>query len=320
MRARLTLLLLACLLLAGCKADPIASMATPVNTAIPAPVVENLPAATDAALLWFRYGEEDMLASEARALTVSRTESLAEPLLRTLLEGPSAASPELRGLFPQGTRLISVSQGDGVIFVTLSHHLLNAYPDEPQNWRDDPYWAVEAPLRRKLAMQSIAATLTENCGADTVIILVADEQTASDSLRLKESYYLLSDSNTAAAPLKRDENLLLTPTRTAEIILQCWQEADWSRLYQYIARIDPDTGVQRPTEEEYRQRVSALPRLISYDVAGGSVNGTQAVFTFSGVCLAEGTEQVLTGQILRLTYERGMWRIGLSQLLEGGMP
>lgn len=319
MHIRLIALLLCCLLLSGCTADPIASMSTPATTNLPAPLVENLPASTDAAVLWFRYGEEGLLGSETRELTVSRTESLAEPLLRTLLEGPSAASIELQGLFPQGTKLMSVTQSEGVIFVTLSHHILNAYPDEPDNWRDDPYWAVESPLRRKLAMQSIAATLTENCGAQRVIILVADSKTASDSLRLKESYYLLSDAAAAAEPLQRDESLLLTPTRTAEIILQCWQEADWTRLYRYIARTDPATGAERPNEDDFRHAVADLPRLTDYTVSGGSTNGAQAVFTASGAYLQGGQEVPFSGRILRLTYERGLWRIGLSQLTEGGL-
>ncbi len=318
MRIRLTLLLLCCLVLTGCTADPIASMSTPATTNLPAPLVENLSAATNASVLWFRFGEEGMLASETRELTVARTESLAEPLLRTLLEGPSAASIELRGLFPQGTRLVSVAQTEDVIFVTLSHHIMNAYPDEPINWRDYPYWAVEVPLRRKLAMQSIAATLTENCGVDTVIILVADEKAASDSLRLKESYYTHTQDNAVAAPLERDESLLLTPIRTAQTILQCMQEADWTRLYRYIARTDPATGAERPSEDACREALSALPHLLRYEVAGGSVNGAQAVFTVSGATLTDGTEDAFTGRILRLTWERGMWRIGLSQLTEGG--
>ncbi len=319
MRLRLMLLMLCCLLLAGCTADPIASMSTPVDTRLPAPLVEDLPASENAAVLWFRYGEEPLLASETRALTVLRTESLAQSLLMTLLEGPSAASMELRGLFPQGTKLVSVAQTDDVMFVTLSHHILNAYPDEPENWRESAYWAVEAPLRRQLAMQSIAATLTENCGVKQVIILVADEKAASDSLRLKESYYLRSDDAAIAAPLTRDESLLLTPTRTAEVILQCWQEADWTRLYSYIARTDPATGAARPDADAFRQAMSALPRLTRFAVAGGSVNGHQAVFTASGAILHNGVEVPFAGHILRLTYERGMWRIGLSQLTEGGV-
>lgn len=318
MRFRLIMLLLCCALLSGCTvADPIEGMATPATTALPAPVVEDLPTAENEAALWFRFGEEPLLAPERRLLTVSPTESLAHPLLRTLLEGPSAASMELQGLFPQGTKLVSLAQSDGVIFVTLSHHIMSAYPDEPDAWQDDPYWAVEVPLRRKLAMQSIAATLTENCGVDTVIILVAEEKTASDSLRLKEGYYLTGGEG-VAAPLTRDESLLLTPNRTAEVILQCWQEADWVRLYRYIARTDPANGDARPAESDFPARMASLPHLLHFDVAGGSISGDQAVFTVAGAYLDGSAETSFEGRILRLTREKGLWRVGLTQLTEGG--
>lgn len=317
MRLRLIGLLLGCLLLAGCAADPISSMSSPSETNLPAPVVENLPAAQDEVVLWFRYGQEGLLAPEYRVLDVARTESLAQPLINALLVGPSAASVELRGLFPQGTQLVSLSQTKGTIFVTLSNHILSPYPDEPAAWQADPYWAVEAPVRRKLAMQSIVATLTENCAADSVIILVAEDKASAGSLRLKESYYL-NGREVVAPPLTRDESLLLTPLRTAEVILRCWQETDWVHLHRYLARTDPATGESRPDEGDLPALLSDLPRLVRFDVKGGSISGSQAMFTVSGAYLDGTAEVPFTGRILRLTYERGLWRMGLSQLTEGG--
>ena len=317
MRIRLMLLLLICLALSGCTADPIAPMADATVVDMPAPVVEDLPTEETAAVLWFRYGEEPLLASETRELSVSRAETEALPLLRALLEGPSAASTELSGLFPQGTQVISVAQTGRVTFVTLSHHILNTYSDEPADWRSQAYWAVEVPLRRQLAMQSIAATLTENCDTDAVIILVEEKNSASDSLRLRNSYFTLEDEG-IAEPLRRDESLLLTPQRTAEVILQCWQESDWLRLYRYIARTDASTGAARPSEEDFIQLMSELPHLLRYDVAGGSASGSRAVFTVSGAYLADGAEQSFSGRVLHLTKEKGLWRVSLTQLTERG--
>ena len=48
---------------------------------------------------------------------------------------------------------------------------MNGDPDEPSNWRSDTAWAQEVPLRRRLAMQAIAATVTENTTAQQVVIL-----------------------------------------------------------------------------------------------------------------------------------------------------
>ncbi|MBQ7137924.1 MAG: GerMN domain-containing protein [Clostridia bacterium] len=320
MKKRITLLLLlCCLLLSGCTRDPLAPIAAPSANNILAPVVTGLPEQSDLATLWFRYGAEPLLAPETRVITHSRAEGHALAIMRALIDGPGASSNDLAGLFPQGTQVISCTQSGNIMFVMLSKHIMNGYADEPAAWRDDPYWAAEVPLRRELAMQSIAATLTENCPVDTVVILV--EQSGSDSLRLRQSYYM-EDSDALADPLIRNESLLLTPARTVEVIRQCWQEGDFARLYQYVATLDPTTSIARPEESEFLALMADMPRLLHARAEGGSVSldGKTAVFTVSGVWLEEGNETPFTGMVLRLTREQGIWRIGLNQLRREALP
>lgn len=313
-------LLFCCLLLTGCTRDPLSPIAAPSANAIPAPVVTGLPENKDLATLWFRYGTEPLLAPETRVITHSRAEGHALSILRALVAGPGAASNRLGGLFPQGTQVLSCTQSDNIMFVMLSRHIMNGYADEPAAWRDDPYWAAEVPLRRKLAMQSIAATLTENCGVDTVVILV--EQSGSDSLRMRNSYYTLDGDASLAPYLIRDESLLLTPARTAEVILQCWQERDFSRLYNYVAATDPVNGAARPEEADFLAMMADAPQLLHAKAEGGSVsmNGNTALFTLSGAWLEDGTEVPFNGMVLRLTREQGVWRVGLSQLRREATP
>ena len=312
MRIRLILLLLCCAVLTGCAADPLEDLSSPAASALPSPQVANRPVEVDEAVLWFRMGTEGLLAPEVRALSHAKGGNLAQPILMELLAGPSAAAAELQPLFPQGTQLVSLTQEDGMVYVTLSSQVLSAYPDEPEDWQSDPYWAVEVPLRRKLAMQAIAATLTENCGAQSVMVLVAQDGLGEGALRLQNSYFC-DGRQGAATPITRDESLLLTPQRTAEVILQCCQESDWNRLYRYVARAD------RPAQEDFLLAMDQLPRLTQYTVAGGSLSGKQAVFTVSGTYLDGGTEVSFTGRILRLTKERGLWRTTYAQLAEGGL-
>lgn len=314
---RWLLLLLCCLLLTGCTHDPIVPMATDLTAAsIPAPAVDGLPQKESFATLWFRYSKEPFLAAESREIATSPADSYALSLLQALLAGPSAASTELEGLFPQGTRALAVHQSERLMFVTLSRHIMSGYADEPDDWRDQPAWAMEVPLRRKLAMQSIAATLTENCDVDTVVILVEHTGAATDSLRLRGSYYTLDDDAALAEPLQRDESLLLTPARTAEVILQCWQESDWSRLYRYVASTDPATGTQRPDEAAFVQQMLSGVHLLHASAEGGSISsdGLSAVFTVSGAWLENDTERPFAGMVLKLVREKDTWRVGLSQL------
>ena len=313
-------LLLCCLLLWGCSRDPLEPM-TPANPAdIPAPVVTGLPENEDLATLWFRFGKEPLLAPETRVITHSRTEGHALAILQALLIGPGASSPDLRGVFPQGTQVISCTQSGNMMFVMLSRHIMNGYADEPSVWNSQPYWAAEVPLRRKLAMQSIAATLTENFDVDSVVILV--EQSDSDSLRLRQRYYTLDDNDALAELLRRDESLLLSPARTAEIILQCWQEGDYARLYNYVAATDPVTGEARPAESDFLSMMAGSSRLLHARTEGGNISagGTSAVFTVSGAWLEDGMEAPFTGMVLRLSREQGVWRVGLSQLRREARP
>ena len=314
---KLLLPLLLCLLLSlsACTQDPLAPMVysgRPVD--IPVPAVDSLPQLQDQATLWFRFGSEPFLAAESRTIAHHPTETHALAILRELLEGPSAARDQLRSLFPPGTQVLSATQSGRIMFVTLSRHIMNGYADEPANWRDQPHWAVEVPLRRRLAMQSIAATLTENCAVDTVVILV--DQTTTDSLRLRQGYYTLDGDPSLAAPLTRDESLLLTPARTLAVILQCWQEQNYGRLYQYIAPADPLTGALRPNAEDFAAVMSAQHPLLRATAEGGSISadGQSAVFTVSGAFLDRGGELPFSGMVLRLHREKGIWCIGLSQL------
>ncbi len=315
----LPMLLLLCLTLGGCSSDPLAPMVTtPAADELPAPAVDNRPQKDNTAILWFRFGDEPLLTAETREIAYSPSDGYALTLLQALLQGPSAASTELGDLFPQGTKVVSVRQEARCMFVTLSKHILNGYADEPAAWRSDAYWAIEVPLRRQLAMQAIAATLTENCDVDTVVILVEQPGSSADSLRLSQGYYTGEDDPTLAAPLQRDEALLLTPARAAEIILQCWQESDWARLYRYVARTDPATGLDRPDEAAFVQQMSQSAHLLRATAQGGSISGSSAVFTVSGVWLDNGTEQPFSGMVLKLVKERNIWRIGLSGLTRKG--
>lgn len=310
---RLMLLLLCCLLLlTGCSRDPIAPMASQSPAMVPAPSVDQMRESTNQTILWFRYDSEPLLAPEAREIVFTTAENHALAVLRALMDGPGVASPGLHGLFPAGTHVISATQSGRTIFVTLSRHIMNAYPDEPSDWQNHPVWAIEVPLRRKLAMQAIAATLTENFEADQVVILV--DQSATDSLRLRNAYYTLDGDPGLAPPLTREESMLLTPSRTAEVILQCWQASDWERLYHYMAQQDPATGLTKPDLPEFTALMSAQPHLLHACAEGGSISESSAVFTVHGAFLADGQPSEFTAMPLRLTKDKGLWRVGLSQL------
>lgn len=305
----LGLLIALTLLFSGCAtlSDPLSEAASPladVHSQLPVPGAPNSLRSQETVTLYFRYLDEPYLAPESRPITLSPDQSREMALLSALLSGPDVQSPELSACFPTGVKALSTVRQGRTLFVTLSAQIMNSWPDEPSSWRDDPYWAQEAPLRRKLAMQSLIATITENCSVDSVQVLVEQSGYVTDSLRLRERYYLTTDDASLLAPaLRRDDSLLLTPHNTLQTILTLWHTRDWTRLNRYLAlnaNID----------------LAGLPHLTGFTFTGGAISpdGQSATFTLDATLRAGQTESSVTGRILRLHREAGLWRISPDQL------
>ena len=195
--------------------------------------------------------------------------------------------------------------------------MLNQYPDEPVDWREYDTWLVECPLRRRLAMQSIVATVTENCDIDAVQILVARENTVGSSLRLKQNYFLDdSEDDVLTGPLTREEALLLTPGNTLDTALNCWSRRDWRRLYRYVAARDASTGLSRPSYEAFVLRMETLPGLVSFQRSGGAVSpsGDILTFTVDSRLSRGGQAEERTGRVVRVRRESGLWKISVGDL------
>ncbi len=320
--ARLIALVCCALTLASCAAPSLggprapATLVPDVDTVLPeAEAPPELDGQAEATL-YFRYLDEPYLAPETRSITVSPSQPYELSLLTALLSGPGTRSADLTALFPAGTRVrTTVTQGR-TLFVTLSKQIMNRYPDEPENWAIDPDWASKSALRRVLCMQSLVATVTENCDVDQVQVLVEQDGAITDSLRLRQSYFL-SGQEGLVGPMTRDETMLLTPDVTLDVALSLWQERDWLRMYRYLARHDPVTGDERVSYDDFVAAMESLPALTTYAFEGGSVQqgGAQATYTLSAdVLMADGQREERAGRVIRLCREGGLWRISLNQL------
>lgn len=265
----------------------------------------------ETAALFFRHMDEPFLASEERMITLSPSRPYERALIDALLSGP--ASPDLTGLFPAGTRLIATARQGRTLFVTFSREILGGYSDEPENWREDLAWQLEAPLRRQLCMQSLVATVTENCDVDQVQVLV-QQDAAADSLRLDNVYFLREDMTGLADPMTRDDSLILTPGNTLSRILTLWQQRDWQKLYRYVA-LEGEDG-DRAAYDDFVARMEALPALRECGWAGGSLGdgGRSVTFTLNATLRSGGQTDQRQGAIVRLRRENGLWRVTERQL------
>ena len=315
MKKLLPCLLLVCLCLTGCAtlSMPLeretATLVPGTNPALPEAQAPASLAVKETAVLYFRYMDEPYLASETRQVTHSPSKPFELSLLTELISGPGSHSSDLTALFPPGTRVLSTVSRGRTLFVTLSREIMDGYPD------DAGIPDSEQKLRRRLCMQSLVATVTENCEVDQVQILVEQEESGGASLRLQARYFLEdAEASELVGPMTRDESLLLSPLNTARVMLSLWQSRDWQRLYRYIARRDPATGTERISYREFVTAMENLPMLADFSVEGGGVNDSRATLTLSASVLEEGRELQQEGRVLRLCREDGLWRATVTML------
>jgi len=221
--------------------------------------------------LYYRFGETNVLGAERVTLDLRREETIAMRIVELLVQGPDISRERLSGVFPQGTQVISVTGEDRTAFVTLSREFLGRPDGAPADWEDLAAWQEEAALRRRLAVQSIVLSLTEDGRFQRVQLYVADND---DEIPQRISMAWLDPSVTdpslvlAASP--RDEKAMLTPNKAMTMILEAWKKRDFASLYPLMASSD---GEELPTQSAFEAEMKEIGvSLLTYSVTPGTVS------------------------------------------------
>lgn len=312
-----------CLLLCGCMAKVVDPLVKAEST--PAPGLTNrlhAAAASESNVdevtvsLYYRYMDEPLLAREERTISVRRDESTELALVRALLEGPGAGHSELERLFPEGVRVEGVSARDGIVFVTLSEELLTQ-EQPPTGWQEDAALAQEWPLRRRLTIASLVASITDSFAYTGVQIMVDRPGEATASLRLENSYFLGGGTG-LSDPRAREEALLLTPRTVTLRVMEMWQARDFETLYRYVAFQGENGAQPRPAYAKAAEELDGCPPLVSYSVSAGTVirQGTAAVIAASTQVNVDGELRDVKNYPLGLKQENGVWKLDFDRLLK----
>lgn len=303
--------LLLCLLLCGCKSPAVLPEPTP-NTEMLENAFHQQASSDEMAIrLYFRYQDSAYLSAEDRELMVSRSETPEKAVVQALLDGPSADSVSLQGLFPPGTEILSTAKTeDGTLFLTFNEALLGRYADESGGVGNTEYI-----LRRKLCTAALANTLTEGGFCTKVQILVKRETSAVTSLRLPASFYRDTEDETPLGLISRDESVILTPHNTAQCILDAWMRRSNDTLYAYIAAHSSDASPRPGTQEAYAAFDQA-PLLSHFSLSSGvvSADGRTAVLCADMVLRIQEKDVHVEGYPLRLVLENDLWKIQFDQL------
>ncbi len=322
-RFRLCLLCLLMLSLLCACASPSTLLRSSVTTLapgsqgiLPEPLDPVLREASKPSALYFRMEDEAYLGSEFRYIQRTGNVSYETALIQALLSGPSVSG--LTSLFPQGTRLLSTAVSGRTLFVTFSEELMQPYADEPVDWQEYDYWLTECPLRRKLCMQALTATLTENSDLDRIQVLVEQDASETGTLRLKQNYFLDdSEDSVLAEPFTRSSAYLLTPSVSLQRILNLYIARSWDRLYASVADTDSQTGLAKPNYTDFLAQMDSLPRLTSFTLSGFglSLDGSEATFAVSGQLTTQNARSYASAvHVLRLQRTDGLWKISMPQL------
>ena len=310
-RILLIMLLLALGLLGGCMASPPEGL---IRTGADPSLLIDAKTAGEAhdpkpEFLYFRYQDTAYLAPEQRVITAGLDESLELALVQALLEGPSATQSDLTPLFPPGTRVLSITGDESTLFITFNEALLNRYSDEPKDLSGGQ-WRVEAPLRRRLCMDSLTATLTTAGLCTQVQVMVDRADPQSNSVRLPKEYFLNGETGMQGF-LIRQEDTLLTPRNAAYLFLNAWMPQDWHQLYAMTS------SEGRPGDQTAFDAFSSARVLTGFTLSAGDVSpdGKTAILTAEMTLRGDGADMTLTGYPVRLVRQGGVWKMDYQRLL-----
>ena len=261
--------------------------------------------------LYYRFADSEVLGAQRAQLDIRREETIATSMVQRLIDGPGVTHSRLSGVFPRGTKVISV-RGDGAtVFVTLSREFLGRPDGAPADWEDLPQWQEEAALRRRLAAHALALTLTEDGRYQRVQLFVAENDDDIPE-RVPMAYFdtSVTDPTLVLAATARDEHAALTPGRAMQMIMDCWMDQDWQTMYHLLASGESGT---LPTlsvfEEEMRARDISL---LSYEVSGGVVafdGQTATVVVDAQIRSRMGGDAQIVRESVLLVREQDNWAI-----------
>jgi spore germination protein GerM len=261
-KAAAAAVLIMIMMVAGCAAN---APGKPVNTPEINPKAEAATKDTSNVTLYYCYRGQSLLAGETRKIDVPVSETLEEAVVQALLDGPSADRDELKGLFWDGVKRVSVSSNEDILFVTLSDEFISTDPSEA---------VLEEggiPDQKRLAIYSIVNTLVELGKYSRVQIEVDRENTETGERITRGEAGWLDDPEAYLEPLSREAPLILTPENTLVKALEAFASKDWTGLYDFTAYNNPD-GTIKPDINAFSNALSAPGNdLESYKVTSTNV-------------------------------------------------
>lgn len=267
--------------------------------------------------LYYRYGETAVLGMERHTLDLRREETVARSIVEQLVAGPDGAHGRLSGVFPRDTQVLSVTTEGSTVFVTLSEAFLGRPDGAPEDWEDLAIWQAEATLRRWLAVQSLVCSLTEGGRYQRVQLYVArSDDDVPERIPLCWFDQSITDRAVVLAACSRDEQVILTPQRAMQMILDGWQQRDVAAVYAMLCE-DEDGQMLTLSALEARLREADVS-LLTAEISGGTIDATGRTATIvldGAIRSSESGEARIIRESVPLVLVDDNWAMRVSTFL-----
>lgn len=315
-----------CLLTAGCDAFWIAGVTEqPEPSGAPqgalVPINPNPSTGREQAsvTLYYRYRDETILAPDARVIGVPSGERIETAAIQELLKGPAADRTEMKAVFPKGARVISVTDSQDTLFVTLSKEVLDLADDVPENWQEQPAWREAVNNRRKLALYAIVNTVTGMGLYSRVQLLIDMGDGQGERVRRSQVGFAGEPGDSQLLePLGLKADMILTPKNTLQQAMRAAEAKDWERLYNYLSTHADDNAKNYTLGEFVNWGAGWNGSLSFYQVHDELVAGdgrSALVVLDMRVTLKDGSTAEKLGMPMRLVQENGLWKVYYPSML-----
>ncbi len=269
-------------------------------------------------MVYFGYADKYYLVGQQHLVSVPETKRAEEVFLQELIAGPKTTSMALQSVINPNTRVISVSDNNGLLFVTLSSHYLTPLSGAPENWRESEEWHSLVMRQRRLALYSIVNTLTQTGKYSKVQLYIDYDDTGQGERPTRGEMGLLDEnSENLLEPIGRNSQIILEPDTSVNLFLQSFAEKNWDEASQYAV-----AQTQSSSEKSLANEFSLLDlNLVEYEITSmtSSYDGQSAIVTINYFMRSkEGVEYQNSDVSLKVVRTDGIWKIAyvsIDQLL-----
>lgn len=261
-------------------------------------------------MVYFSLLEQYYLVGQQHKISVPETKRIEEVILQELISGPNVTN--LKSIINPNTRIVSVSDNKGLLFVTLSSHFLEPHSGIPPNWKEDETWYPVVMKERQLALYSIVNTLTQ-MGKYSKVQLYIDYDGSGQGQRPTRAEMGFEDeaSDQLLEPIGRNPDVIYGPKTAAQLFLDSFKEKNWEKASLYVNDENVE-GNNLPSQFSLLDLT-----LIEYEITSRTIsyNGKSAIVTIDyNIRAKDGVEYNNTNVSLLVKRVDDIWKMSYTSV------